>query len=392
MVYIGTAVTCVLVVLFLYQFGRVRLQSEYQTSFFTFVAILFTTGLDAGLIMLPLTEFAQIADPSLNPELQFAHPLAIEFGFWAGGVWAIYFVTCIYFCLLEPKVKFFEKPAVKLINTACTLLICAFTVALLLKNLHWYFPLWNRSQPIHEFVLLVASVVCIATFTSLKTKFIRWLSVGSMLIFSLLVVLMWQNTGQPIQMLMQTGSNISAYVFNFHEFVFPINEHHEFYWFWWFSWSLVIGQFMAKFVNGLTVYQVFLALVFVPVIPVGVWFSVLYFYFENSVNAHEYFAVAMVCVALLFVINSADSLIRLYCLQLNISDKSVGKLGYFVINGGLLFIGILIFHYQFISIFWIGNTVITLFLLALAFFMGRSVKTKLASQAVTCNAVERIKA
>ena len=82
-------------------------------SFFTFVAILFTSGLDVGLIMFPLVDFQLYAS---EPEYAFANPLAIEFGFWGFLIWAFYFLTTFYFCIVEPKLKLFEIPLIKMIN------------------------------------------------------------------------------------------------------------------------------------------------------------------------------------------------------------------------------------------------------------------------------------
>ena len=45
----------------------------------TFLAILFTSGLDVGLIMFPLIDFETYAS---GVDYQFASPLVIEFGFW----------------------------------------------------------------------------------------------------------------------------------------------------------------------------------------------------------------------------------------------------------------------------------------------------------------------
>ncbi|MCT7655583.1 hypothetical protein MBH78_14715 [Oceanimonas sp. NS1] len=58
------------------------------TSLFTFIAILFTSGLDVGLVMFPLTEFPVYVSESVYG---FASPLAIEFGFWGFLVWGFTF-------------------------------------------------------------------------------------------------------------------------------------------------------------------------------------------------------------------------------------------------------------------------------------------------------------
>ena len=48
-------------------------------SLLAFSAILFTSGLDVGLIMFPLVEFPVYASEAAY---SFTNPLAIEFGFW----------------------------------------------------------------------------------------------------------------------------------------------------------------------------------------------------------------------------------------------------------------------------------------------------------------------
>ena len=78
--------------------SRQRHYGSQPISTFTLFAILFTAGLDGGLIILPLTEFAQYADTITYPDYGFTNPLAIEFGFWAFLVWLIYFSSCFYFC------------------------------------------------------------------------------------------------------------------------------------------------------------------------------------------------------------------------------------------------------------------------------------------------------
>ena len=62
-------------------------------SLFTFISILFTSGLDVGLIMFPLVDFQVYR--SERP-YAFANPLAIEFGFWGFLVWGFYFLTTFF--------------------------------------------------------------------------------------------------------------------------------------------------------------------------------------------------------------------------------------------------------------------------------------------------------
>jgi len=96
-------------------------------SLLAFSAILFTSGLDVGLIMFPLVEFPVYA---AEEAYSFTNPLAIEFGFWSFLVWAFYFLTTFYFCIVEPRVKLFELPAIRWLNNAIIIATCAFTAFL----------------------------------------------------------------------------------------------------------------------------------------------------------------------------------------------------------------------------------------------------------------------
>ena len=89
-------------------------------SLLAFSAILFTSGLDVGLIMFPLVEFPVYA---AEEAYSFTNPLAIEFGFWGFLVWAFYFLTTFYFCIVEPRVKLFELPAIRWLNNAIIIAI-----------------------------------------------------------------------------------------------------------------------------------------------------------------------------------------------------------------------------------------------------------------------------
>ena len=78
-----------------WRYRSLRIQGESPIPIVTFMAILFTSGLDVGLIMFPLVDFQTFAT---DPEYALANPLAIEFGFWGFLVWGFYFLTTFYFC------------------------------------------------------------------------------------------------------------------------------------------------------------------------------------------------------------------------------------------------------------------------------------------------------
>lgn len=337
----------------------------------TFIAILFTSGLDVGLIMFPLAwDFPLYADTAAEPAYGFTNPLALEFGFWGFLIWGFYFLTTFYFCVVEPKVKFFEIGIVKLINNIVIIGTCAFTGALFLIYLPYYATFVGDGETvIPAFYVVVFVVILFAAFSSTDIKYVRLLSLGSTLLFALLVLGMWIFSGMGIGAFFGTASNIGGYFANIHKFILPLTDYHEFYLFWWFAWSIMIGQFTSRFVGGLKTWQVLAALLIFPSIPLGIWFSVLYYYHLNEIATTTLINVSMVVVGVIFVINSFDSLIRLYTDNLGLTAEKLGKLPYILGNAVVLFALTLLFQSQWLQIQWIGAVVIGLYVACLAYIV-----------------------
>ncbi|WP_437436805.1 BCCT family transporter [Ruegeria arenilitoris] len=334
---------------------------------FTFIAILFTSGLDVGLIMFPLTEFGGYAE---EPAYAFANPLAIEFGFWGFMIWGFYFLTAFYFCVIEPRVKFFEIPLVKLINNVVIIGTCAFTASLFLIYLPGYLPdVGDGESVVTTFYIIVFVVILAAAYSSTDLKYVRILSVGSTFLFLALIIGMWAAAGMGLNGLLETSSNIGAYFANIQKFVLPLTDYHAFYLFWWFAWSIMIGQFTSRFVGGLTTWQLLAALLIFPSIPLAIWFSVLYYYHLNEISTAGLTNIAMVIVGVTFVINSLDSLIRLYTDNLNLTVDRFGKAVYVAGNVVLLFVLTLLFQSQWLQIQWIGAVVIGLYLACVVYIL-----------------------
>jgi choline-glycine betaine transporter len=362
----GILFTFTAIAFVLYRWGNIRCVGVTPVKTFTFIAILFTSGLDVGLIMFPLTEFAGYADLAASPEYSFTNPLAIEFGFWAFLIWGFYFLTCFYFCVIEPRVKFFEIPIIKIINNVVIIGTCAFTAYLLLTNLPWYIPeLGDGESAISSFYLIVFLVIASAVYSSTNIRYVRILSLASTWLFIGLIALMWSGAflseGSSISEFANTIALLGGYFGNLHEFVLPLNDYHEFYLYWWFAWSIMIGQFTARFVGGLRTYQVLLAMVVFPSIPIAIWFTVLYYYSANGLEVTGFYNIAMAIVGITFVINSLDSLIRLYTDNLNLSVARLGRVKYFLGNLVALSLLTLLFKLDFLQIQWVGAVVIGLF-------------------------------
>jgi glycine betaine transporter len=336
------------------RWGRIRCEGSLPTSLFSFIAILFTSGLDVGLIMLPLTEFPVYAR---DPVYHFANPLAVEFGFWGFLVWMFYFLTTFYFCIVEPRVNLFEIPIIKILNNAVVIGTSAFTGYLFFRYLPNYIN--GISEPMRYG--LVAVVVLSAVFSSTDVRYVEILSVASTWVFFALIAGMWYAAGIGIVDFARTLGEIGSYFSNIYRFVMPISDYHAFYLFWWFSWSIMIGQFVSRFVGGLKTWQLMVALLVIPSILIAIWFSVLYYHFAHHIQVIGFFKVAMVVVGIIFVINSLDSLIRLYTVNLGVTVERFGKNRYIVGNWAAMFTLILLYQFTPLKIEWIGLIVVALY-------------------------------
>lgn len=335
--------------------GNLICKGEMPSSLFAFIAILFTSGLDVGLIMFPLTEFPTYATEDIY---QFTNPLAIEFGFWGFLVWGFYFLTTFYFCVIEPKVKLFEIPAIKLVNNLVIIGTCAFTGFLFLSYLPSYVE--GISDPIR--FGLVALVVALAVFSSTDIGYVKLLSISSTwLFFALIAAIALAAPGLGVGEFLTTLSGVSGYFTNIEKFTSPISDYHQFYLFWWFAWSIMIGQFVARFVGGLRTWQLLLALLIIPSIPLAIWFSVLYYHYDNAIEIGQTLKLAMVFVGIVFVINSLDSLIRLYTSNMGVSVERFGKTKYMLGNFVAMYGLILAYQFTPFDIEWVGLLVIGLY-------------------------------
>ncbi len=379
----GIIFTVIAIIFIIFRWGNIRIVGVTPVRNLTFIAILFTSGLDVGLLMFPLTEFAGYTDLASSPEYSFSNPLAIEFGFWGFLIWGFYFLTCFYFCVIEPRVKFFEIPIIKFINNFVIVGTCAFTSYLFLSNLPWYLPgLSNEGALNAGFYLIVLGVISVAVYSSTNIRYVKILSIGSSWLFFFLIAAMWSNAflseSSSVSEFFVTFSLLGDYFANLHNFILPINEYHEFYLYWWFAWSIMIGQFTARFVGGMKTYQVLAAMMIIPSIPIAIWFTILYYYSSNGIPVTGFYNSAMVFVGMTFVINSLDSLIRLYTENLGFTVKKLGKIQYIAGNIALLCGLTMLFMLDFLQIQWVGALAIGLILGCFGYILRSHYKSVLS--------------
>lgn len=371
----GIILAFALVIFITIKWWNLELVGTNPVSLFVFISILFTSGLDVGLVMFPVAfDFPLYADTVTNPTFSFTNPLAIEFGMWGFLIWAFYFLTGFYFCVIEPRVKFFDIPLVKLVNNIVIITTCAFTGSLFLQYLPYYMPMVGDGESIIPlFYVMTFLVICAAAYSSTDIKFVKILSVASTLLFFGLIILAWLVSGAGVGGFFGNLSEVTGYFTNIHRFVLPMGDeagYHEFFLFWWFAWSIMIGQFTSRFVGGLKTYQYLLALLIIPSIPLAIWFAVLYHFYVQSIPTDGLMNWAMITVGVIFVINSFDSLIRLYTDNLGTTVEKVGLVPYLVGNIALLSVLTYAFRSGWLKIDWIGATVVGIMVVCVLYILA----------------------
>ncbi|MEZ5286434.1 MAG: hypothetical protein R2712_16820 [Vicinamibacterales bacterium] len=191
----------------------------------------------------------------------------------------------------------------------------------------------------------------------------RVLSIGSTWTFGLLAAALWASSGMGVGGLATSAAGIAGYFAYLPRFVLPMSDYHAFYLFWWFSWSIMIGQFVSRFVGRMRTWQLAASLLVIPSLPLAAWFSVLYFYFQRGLRVPPALGVAMIVVGIVFVVNSLDSLIRLYSDNLGATVGRLGRVRYVAGHWALTCALVLAFQFTPLQIEWIGLVVIGLYAL-----------------------------
>ncbi|KJG56830.1 hypothetical protein UA38_12680 [Photobacterium kishitanii] len=321
---IASLLILVISIFILFRYWNVNLsEKNSDVSNFAFFCILFTSGLDIGLIMFPLMEFHTYKGSAYYN----LNPLVIEIGFWGGAVWLFYFVTTFYFAYLEPKFKIFETKVMRTLLALLMLLTCAFTAKLFVMFFKHYMPSFlveKYPYLFHHFDIVVYTIIILgcSALSALRVKFIKILSFLSIILFGCLIVwgiLLIFEYDSLTRYVDTLSHGVYGYVTNINKFVTPMNNYHQFYIYWWFSWSLMIGKFVAGFIpKGTKPYKLFCFMLIVPTIPLSLWFTVVYVFYSTNYHIPNAYLVLMSVVGVLFVVNSFDSILR-------VSSELIGK-------------------------------------------------------------------
>jgi len=201
----------------------------------------------------------------------------------------------------------------------------------------------------------------VAVISSTQIRFVKVLSLISSALFFALIGGVFLASDMGGAGLLASAALLGDYFGQLDQFVLPVNDYHAFYLFWWFAWSIMIGQFVSRFVGGISTGQLLVLLLVVPSIPIALWFSVLYWYFANGVSIAGLMSWAMMGIGILFVVNSLDSLTRLYTQNLGLTVERLGTGRYIVANWLILFALVLAFQFTPFKIEWVGLTVVGIY-------------------------------
>jgi len=129
-----------------------------------------------------------------------------------------------------------------------------------------------------------------------------------------------------------------------------------------YDWA-VYGPFFLK------TWQLMLAMLVFPSAAIGTWFSVLYYYHAEGLQISNLINFAMISVGILMVINSLDSLIRLYTENLGLTARHIKKSHYFVGNFVAMCGLTLLFQLDFLRIQWVGALVIAIYFCSFVYIL-----------------------
>ena len=99
-----------------------------------------------------------------------------------------------------------------------------------------------------------------------------------------------------------------------------------------------------------------------PAIPLGLWFCVLFVYHQNQIVIPAWLNLFMIFVGVVFVVNSLDSLIRLYSANLGWSRERLGSAAYYPLHFTLQFLLVVAYVYTPFQIQWVGLVVVGIYL------------------------------
>ncbi|CUR56248.1 Glycine betaine transporter [metagenome] len=296
------------------RYGNIKLgpdDSEPEFSTFSWVSMMFATGMGIGLM------FYGVAEPlyHLNgPPMGLAEPaspeaaqLAMEYTFfhWGFHPWAMYaviglaigyfayrkgrgnLVSGTFYPLLGKRAGEGPGKAIDIIAIFATLFGSATSLGLgalqITGGLANVFGHEKYGTGAAVFVILVLCTCFVLSAVTGIEKGVKYLSNANAIAAALLVFFLFV-VGPTVFILGTFTESIGGYLthlptMSFRTGVFGesqwISDWTIFYWAWWISWTPFVGMFIARISKGRTIRQFVIYVIAVPSLVSFVWFSIL---------------------------------------------------------------------------------------------------------------------
>lgn len=349
-----------MLMLALSKFGDIKLgkdDDEPSFSFFSWLSMLFATGMGVGLMYFGVAE-PLIHKQALNSSDKEA--LVHTLFHWGIHPWAIYGVCALamayfgfrykmpltlrsaFYPFLKNKIYGFWGNVIDILALIVTVFGISTTLGYSASSLNaGLFKLgFLNDISFNEQVLIILIVVSLSTISAITgvKKGLKVLSELN-LVLAFLLMLFVLFCGDLINLLSNFSSNLGIYFSNLVELSFKtyvydksyipwFNSWTIFYWAWWLSWAPFVGFFIAKISRGRTIREFIFGVLIVPTTFNILWFSVfgnfalefsdklgaftnsterLLFEFLELLPLSNISAILALIVLLLFFITSADS-------------------------------------------------------------------------------------
>lgn len=302
--FLGLGAVLVLLVLSLSSIGSRRLGAEEpEYSWFSWIAMLYSTGMGAGLLLRAVQEPMYYYNNPPRESLLSRSEFALQYTFFHWGLtpWAFYglFGLVIAYNLYERNGTVLSSSILgrawknsvlggimDAITILCTLLGVVAAAGLGSRQLLEAISYWTGSASLASghavfLVLLVGALATLSAFLGL-TKGIRSLSnmniclalalllfVGVMGADWMLLASLFKVTGLYLLEFVPMSLNLGAFQVS-HEF---LTGWTYFYWAFWLSWAPFTGVFIARISKGRTIRQFIMGTLIVPVLGTFLWFT-----------------------------------------------------------------------------------------------------------------------
>ena len=288
--------------------GKPDEKPEYSRM--SWFAMLFSTGMGIGLVFWgaaePLSHFAiNPATEQPGTDAAFKESMRYTFFHWGIHAWAIYAIVAMslaYFqfrkgepglisATLKPifgdRMNGTSGTIVNVLAVFATVIGVATTLGFgaiqINGGLSYLFDL-PISFPVQVIIIVIVTILFIASAWSGVSKGIKYLSNANMVLAALLLILVIV-LGPTLLIFDTFTDTIGSYFQNLPRMSFRaaplddsdrawINTWTIFYWAWWISWSPFVGIFIARVSRGRTIREFLTGVLLLPTLLSFFWFSV----------------------------------------------------------------------------------------------------------------------